>query len=178
MWPMTGKGGEMDLAATEGGTLASVPTRLLHGLGRRRKAFSQCGILAAQVPYFGPSGCCHVHCEGTARLTEALSPTSQWFPLRLPPVEEQDQQMRLFGELQKTCEENAMMRRMKNDWILEESWRLLAHRATLRHTGHLCQTGGHRLNRQVGISLQKDRTNRTATVGAAVEAELTGGECP
>jgi hypothetical protein len=37
----------------------------------------------------------------------------QWFPLQLPPVEEQDQQTRLFGELQKTCEENATMRRMK-----------------------------------------------------------------
>jgi hypothetical protein len=67
------------------------------------------------------------------------------------------------------------MRWMKNDWILEESWRLLAHRATLRHTGRLCQTGGHCLNRQIGVSLQKDRTNRTATVGAAVAAELTGG---
>jgi hypothetical protein len=45
----------------------------------------------------------------------------QQFPLRLPPVEEQDQQTRLLGELQQTCEENAMMRQTKNDWILEES---------------------------------------------------------
>ncbi len=99
----------------------------------------------------------------------------QQFPLRLPPVEEQDQQTHLFGELQKTCEENATMRQMKNDWILEECWRLLAHQVTPRHTGRLCQTGGRCLNRQIGVSLQKDRTNRTARVGAAVEAELTGG---
>ncbi len=99
----------------------------------------------------------------------------QRFPLGLPPVEEQDQQTRLFGELQKICEENATMRRMKNDWILEESWRLLAHRATLCHTGCLCQTGGRCLNCQIGVSLQKDRTDRTATVGATGEAELTGG---
>jgi hypothetical protein len=64
---------------------------------------------------------------------------------------------------------------MKNDWILEESWRLLAHRATLHHIGCLCQTGGRRLNRQIGVSLQKDQTNRMAMVGAAVEAELIGG---
>jgi hypothetical protein len=44
---MTGKGGEMDLAATERGTLASVPARLLYGMGRGRKALSQRGVLAA-----------------------------------------------------------------------------------------------------------------------------------
>ncbi len=44
----------------------------------------------------------------------------------------------------------------------------------LRRTGCLCQTGGHRLNPQIGVSLQKDRTNQTATVGATVEAKLAG----
>ena len=64
---------------------------------------------------------------------------------------------------------------MKNDWILEESWRLLAHRATLHHIGCLCQTGGRRTDHQIGVSLQKDRTDRMAKVGAAVETELAGG---
>ncbi len=72
------------MAALEGGPLASAPTRLLYGMGQRRKAFSQCGILAAQVPYFGPSGCSRIHCEGTARPTEALSPTSQAVPPATP----------------------------------------------------------------------------------------------
>ncbi len=81
---MTGKGGKINLAVTEGGPLASVPTRLLYGMGQRRKAFLQCGISAAQVPYFGPSGCSPVHCEGTARPTEALSPTSPAVPLATP----------------------------------------------------------------------------------------------
>jgi hypothetical protein len=49
----------------------------------------------------------------------------QRFPLQLPPVEEQDQQLRLFEELQKTCKENATMKCLKNGWISEESWRLL-----------------------------------------------------
>ncbi len=76
-----------------------------------------------------------------------------------------------------TCaQKNATKRRKKNGWISEESWRLLAHRATLCHTGHLCQTGERRLNHQIGVSLQKDQTNRTATVGAAVDAELSGGD--
>jgi hypothetical protein len=99
----------------------------------------------------------------------------QRFPLQLPPVEEQDQQTHLFGELQKTCKENATMRRLKNGWILEESWQLIAHRAMLHCTGRLCQTGGHPLNCQISVSLEKDRTNQTATVGATVEAKLAGG---
>jgi hypothetical protein len=66
------------------------------------------------------------------------------------------------------------MRRLKNGWISEESWWLIPHQAMLRRTGRLCQTGGRRLNRQIGVSLQKDRTDRTATVGATVEAKLAG----
>ncbi len=66
----------------------------------------------------------------------------QRFPLQLPPVEEQDQQTCLFGELQKNCKENAMMKRLKNNWILEESWWLIAHQVMLGHTSHLYQAGG------------------------------------
>ncbi len=68
------------------------------------------------------------------------------------------------------------MRRLKNGWILEESWQLIAHRAMLHRTGHLCQAGGRHLNRQIGVSLQKDRTDQTTAVGATVEAELAGGK--
>ncbi len=99
----------------------------------------------------------------------------QRFPLHLPPVEEQDQLTPLLGELQNTCEENVTQWRMTYNWILEESWLLIAHQAMLRRTGHLCQTGGRRMDRRIGISLQKDRTNQMAKVGAAVEAELAGG---
>ncbi len=99
----------------------------------------------------------------------------QRFPLQLLPVEEQDQQTRLFGELQKTCEEDAPTRQKQNDWILEESWRLIAHWAMLRHTGRLCQAGGQRLHRQVGASLRKDRADRTSHVGTLIESKITGG---
>jgi hypothetical protein len=68
-----------------------------------------------------------------------------------------------------------MMRRLKNGWILEESWQPIAHRAMLRRTSRLCQAGERRLNRQIGISLQKDRTDQTTAVGATVEVKLAGG---
>jgi hypothetical protein len=80
----------------------------------------------------------------------------QRYPLQLPPVEEQDEQTRFFGELQKTCKEETPTRHKQNDWISEESWRLIAYRAMLRCIGCLCQTGGHHLHRQIGISLHKD----------------------
>jgi hypothetical protein len=66
----------------------------------------------------------------------------QRYPLQLPLVEEQDEQTRLFGDLRKTCEEETPTRRKQNNWILEESWQLIAHQAMLHRTRHLCQTGG------------------------------------
>jgi hypothetical protein len=73
----------------------------------------------------------------------------QTFPLQHPPVEEQDEQTRLLGELQKTCEEDALVRQKRSDWISVESWRLIAHWVVLRCTGCLCQTGRHCLNAQL-----------------------------
>jgi hypothetical protein len=97
------------------------------------------------------------------------------FPLQLPPVEEQDEQTRRFGELREACRSDTPTRQKRNDWISEETWRLIAHRAMLRHTGCLCCTGGHCLCRQIGISLCKDRAERTSRVGAAIESELGMG---
>jgi hypothetical protein len=43
------------------------------------------------------------------------------FPLQLPLVEEQDEQTRHFGEMRKSCNEDALMRQKWKDWISEES---------------------------------------------------------
>ncbi len=113
--------------------------------------------------------------RGRLRQLKLYRQRRQRFPLQLPPVEEQDQQMRLFGELRKTCEENAPTRRKQNNWISEESWRLIAHWAMLRHTGRLCQAGGRCLHHQVGASLCKDRADRASHVRTLIESELVGG---
>jgi hypothetical protein len=101
----------------------------------------------------------------------------QTFPLQLPSVEEQDEQTRPFVELRKSCTEDALTQRKQNNWISEESWRLITHRAMLRRTDCLCQTGGHCLYRQIGVLLCKDRAKHTKGVGTQIESELTGGEC-
>jgi hypothetical protein len=99
----------------------------------------------------------------------------QTFPLQLPLVKERDEQTCLFGELRKSCKEDALMWQKRNDWISEESWRLIPHRAMLRRTGRLCQTGGHCLYRQIGASLRKDRAKRTKGVGTQIKSKLAGG---
>ncbi len=99
----------------------------------------------------------------------------QTFPLQLPPAEEQDAQTRVFGELRATCKDDVLTRCKRSNWISEESWRLIAHRAMLRRTGRLCQTGGRRMQRQIGALLCKDHADRTERVGTLIESKLTGG---
>jgi hypothetical protein len=80
----------------------------------------------------------------------------QKFPLQLALLGEQDRVTQLIGKLREECEEADPMKRPWNNWILAETWRLIAHRAMLCCTGRLCQTGGHRLHRQIGAALCKD----------------------
>ncbi len=99
----------------------------------------------------------------------------QTFPLQLPPAEEQDAQTRLFGELWATCKDDVPTQRKPSNWISEESWRLIAHRAMLRRTGCLCQMGGHCMQRQIGAMLCKDHADRMEWVGTLIESKLTRG---
>jgi hypothetical protein len=73
----------------------------------------------------------------------------QKFPLQLAPLGEQDGVTQLFGRLKEEYKEMDPKKRPWNDWISEETWRLIAHRAMLRRAGRLCQTGGRRLHRQI-----------------------------
>ena len=63
-------------------------------------------------------------------------------PLTLPPVEDQDELTRAFGELRKTCEGEERRTRKFGDCILPGTWHLIEHCTMLRRTGHLCQAGG------------------------------------
>ena len=51
----------------------------------------------------------------------------QKFPLQLAPLGEQDGVTRLFGRLKEECKETDPKMQPWNDWILEETWRLIAH---------------------------------------------------
>ncbi len=99
----------------------------------------------------------------------------QKFPLQLAPLGEQDEVTRLFGRLREECEEKDPTKRPWNDWISQETWRLIAHRAMLRRTNRLCQTGGRQLRREIGAALRNDQRDQTARVGKNIVAKLAGG---
>jgi hypothetical protein len=81
----------------------------------------------------------------------------QTFPLQLPPVKEQDAQTRLFEELRATCEDDAPTRQKSSDWISEESWQLIAHRAPLDNScPHSEGRGGLPRHRAAGTHLEGD----------------------
>ena len=113
--------------------------------------------------------------KGKSGVLKRYRKSRQTFPLQLPPAAEQDVQTQLFGKLRATCEVDTPTRRTRSDWISEESWRLIAHRAMLRCTGRLCQTGGHHMHRQIGTLLRRDRAARTEWVGILIETDLMGG---
>ena len=100
----------------------------------------------------------------------------QKFPLQLAPLGEQDEVTRLLGRLREECKEKDPTKRPWNDWISKETWRLIAHRAMLRCTNRLCQTGGRQLRRQIGTALCNDWRDRTARVGKNIVAELVGSK--
>jgi hypothetical protein len=74
----------MDLAAMDGGSMASVPARLLHGKGRGCEAHRECGIPTASDPYFGSLHCCCVASEGIAWVDEAIPLAPPDIPLTTP----------------------------------------------------------------------------------------------
>jgi hypothetical protein len=113
--------------------------------------------------------------KGKAGALKRYCKSCQTFPLQLPPEAKQDVQTQLFGKLRATCEEDAPTRHTCSNWITEESWRLIAHRAMLRRTGRLCQAGGRRMHRQISALLRRDRAARTEWVGTLIESELMVG---
>ncbi len=90
-------------------------------------------------------------------------------------MEEQDEQTRPFGKLRKSCKEDSLTQWKRNDWILDESWWLITHRAMLHRTSRLCQTGGRCLYHQISASLCNDRAERTKGVGTQIESNFAGG---
>ncbi len=99
----------------------------------------------------------------------------QKFLLQLAPLGEQDGVTHLFRRLREECKEKDPTKQPWIDWISKETWQLLAHRAMLRRTNRLCQTGGRQLHRQIGTALHNDWRDGTARVGENIIAKLAGG---
>ena len=121
------------------------------------KAFRSVGF---QQPRFHDSDHCAVVANiprGRKGRLKNYRRSRQKFPLQLAPLGEQDGVTQLFGRLKEECEEKDPTKRLWNNWILKETWRLIAHQAMLCRANRLCQTGGRRLvHHQIGAALRKD----------------------
>ena len=93
----------------------------------------------------------------------------QKLPLR-PPTEP-TRENRIFAALQRSVPKPHARDRHKNAWILEETWRIVDERVSMRRG-----TGVHmriwRLGRAIRASLQGDRKRRVEAVGQEVETLL------
>jgi len=164
----------VDLAAAEGGRWYHSQPDYIMAREVDTRAFWSVGF---QQPRFHDSD----HRAVVARILRGrkgslkkYQRSRQKFPLQLAPLGEQDGVTRLFERLREECKENDLKQQPWNDWILEETWRLIAHRAMLRYAGRLCQMGGCWLHHQIGAALRKDRRDRTARVGMSIVAKLAG----
>ncbi len=95
---MTGKRSKIDLAAMEGGSMASVPARLLYRGADAKLIWN----VAFRQPWIHTSdhrAVVVLLLRGWHGKIKQYCQRRQTFPLQLPPVEEQDEQMCLYGEL-------------------------------------------------------------------------------
>jgi hypothetical protein len=111
---------------------------------------------------------------GERQLTEYRK-KRQEFPLKLPPVEQQDDLTRAFKALKVTCEEPKTTKAQWRDWMDNSTWLLIKQRMSLRRAGQLCQLEGRRMQRAIHAALKRDRAVRTAQVGELIVAELPKG---
>ena len=89
----------------------------------------------------------------------------QEFPLKLPPVEQQDDLTRAFETLKVTCKEPETTKAHWSDWMSDSTWLLIKQRTSLCRAGQLRQSEGRRMQRTIHAALKIDRAERTAQVG-------------
>jgi hypothetical protein len=99
----------------------------------------------------------------------------QEFPLKLPPVEQQDDLTRAFEALKVTCEEPEITKAHWSDWMSDSTWLLIKQHTSLRQAGQLCQSEGRRMQHTIHAALKRDRAARTAQVGESIIAKLAEG---
>jgi hypothetical protein len=98
----------------------------------------------------------------------------QRLPLRLPPKPHSNL-TRDFEALRSTCTKTDPKDWQGNDWISDETWRMISHRTMLYRTGKVCQTAARTMQRQIWTALHGDRATRISHVGECIEHKLAGG---
>ena len=162
----------LDVAAAADGEMAPRPTGLHSGAGG---GYTKVAFRSPRVHNSDHRAVVATFRERRSQQLTTYHRKRQRLPLRLAtgPHDELTQQ---FETLKIQCEKVDPNKRQGNDWITDETWRLISHRTMLRRTGKLCQTGGRKMQRQIWAALRGDQAVRTAQVGTGIEYELTGGD--
>ena len=113
---------------------------------------------------------------GNLKRLKAYRSRQSRFPIRMPRYGPRTEPECLFEELQAKCPKPSKKDRIRSHWILEETWKLVDHRAQLRRRGMLSLAASRQLNRQVKASLNSDRKQRAVTAAEEIEGHLDAGE--
>ena len=99
----------------------------------------------------------------------------QCFPVQLE-FGPQDEMTTNFEKLRVLCDEPDPKKRPQNNWISEDTWKIVRHMTMLRTSGRLTTAARRSMKRAMWASLANDRRERTKRVGEAIEAELAKGD--
>jgi hypothetical protein len=98
----------------------------------------------------------------------------QKFVLTLP-LGPKDANTTTFDTLAAECVEHKKKRSPGKDWISKGTWRLIAKRASLLHSGKIRQAAAHQMKRKVQAALKANKSRLTAKVGESIVSELSQG---
>ncbi len=108
-------------------------------------------------------------------MAEKVPARTPKFPLSLPPGPK-DANTALFDALAAKCIDPKPPWVPGKDWISEGTWKLIAKRASLMHSGGKRQAAARRMQRKVKAALKVDKSHLTNKVGECIVSELWEGK--
>jgi hypothetical protein len=99
----------------------------------------------------------------------------QRFPVQLE-FGPQDEMTTNFEKLRVLCDEPDPKKRPQNNWISDDTWKIVRNMTMLRTSGRLTTAARRSMKRAMWASLANDRRERTKRVGESIEAKLAKGD--
>ena len=99
----------------------------------------------------------------------------QRFPLQLE-FGTQDEMTTTFEKLRALCDKPDPKKRPQNNWISEDTWKIVWNMTMLRTLGRLTSAGRRSMKRAMWASLANDCRERTKRVGKSNRAKLAKGD--
>ena len=98
------------------------------------------------------------------------------FPVQLPRYGPLTYLEQTFTKLQNECQPPPPRERKANNWISNDTWRAIDHRAMLRKRGNLTKKLQREWGRKIKAGLKSDRRQRSSEAAASIELLLNSGD--